>query len=80
MLQTILERLVDEGKEVLLISHSHREVRADQAVRGLEKSQQLKHGRPGSYESSSWLLLSSKVNQHGRSPNLNYHLHGPDEG
>ena len=46
-IRTKLEELVDEGKEVLLISHSYGGMPACQAVRGIEKSQRVKCGQPG---------------------------------
>ena len=46
-LRTMLEGLVDEGKEVLLISHSYGGVPACQAIRGLQKSERVKFGQPG---------------------------------
>ena len=45
--RTTLQELVDEGKEVLVISHSYGGVPACQAVRGLEKSLRVKVGQPG---------------------------------
>ena len=46
-LRAMLEELVDEGKEVLLISHSYGGVPASQAIRGLQKSERVKTGQPG---------------------------------
>ena len=45
--RTKLQELVDEGKEVLVISHSYGGVPACQAIRGLEKSQRVKYGQQG---------------------------------
>ena len=42
-----LQELVDEGKEVLVISHSYGGVPACQAIRGLEKSQRVKNSQQG---------------------------------
>ena len=46
-LQTMLEGLVDQGKEVLLISHSYGGVPACQAIRGLQRSERARNGQPG---------------------------------
>ena len=45
--RTKLQELVDEGKEVLVISHSYGGVPACQAIRGLEKSQRVKDNQHG---------------------------------